>query len=90
MNSFHEIGLPLHSTLLSVNTSSDESQIESNKTKKPAFNKKDDVGVPIAVAPQTKTPVNHRRYESAPVPINQSSKFKILEDDEKSMKVLWV
>lgn len=91
MNSFHEIGLPLHSTLLSVNTSSDESHSETNKTKKPAVIMKDGIGLPtIAPAPQTKTAVNHRRYDSAPVSINQSSTFKILEDDEKSMKVLWV
>ena len=82
MNSFHEIGLPLNSTLLSVNTSSDESQSEINKFKKPAVN--------LPTTPAQKTALNHRRYDSAPVPINQSSKFKILEDEEKSMKVLWV
>lgn len=88
MNSFHEIGLPLHSTLLSVNTSSDESHSETMKSKKPAVNMKDEVGLPTA--PQSKATLNHRRYDSAPVPVIQSSKFKILEDDEKSMKVLWV
>lgn len=87
MNSFHEIGLPMNSTLLSVNTSSDESHLETNKTKKPAFDfKKDEIGLPTA----PKVTVNHRRHDSAPVQTNLSSKFKILEDDEKSMKVLWV
>jgi hypothetical protein len=87
MNSFHEIGLPLHSTMISVNniSSSDESQPE---TKKPAAELRDEVGVPI-VSP-SKLSNNHRRYDSAPVTLTQSSKMKILENDEKTMKVLWV
>lgn len=92
MNSFHEIGLPLHSTLISVNTSgtsSDESHSETVKFKRPAVVKelKDEVGLPVPTL--SKLLGNHRRYDSAPV-IQSSTKMKILENDEKSMKVLWV
>lgn len=89
MNSFHDIGLPLHSTLISVNTStasSDESHSETVKFKKAtAVELNDEVGLP---SPPIKAVANHRRYDSAPVPMSQ--KMKILENDEKSMKVLWV
>lgn len=87
MNSFHEVGLPLHSTLLSVNnsaTSSDDSHSETVKFRKPA-ELKDEVGLPIPLA---KIAVNHRRYDS--VPVTQGAKMKIHENDEKSMNVLWV
>lgn len=91
MNSFHEIGLPLHSTLISVNTSassSDDSHSESVRTKKAPAELKDEVGLPLPTP--TKVTVSHRRYDSAPVAMTPSSKMKILENDEKSMKVLWV
>lgn len=92
MNSFHEIGLPLHSTLISVNTSgtsSDDSQSETTKAVKRAEDElKDDVGVPIITSP--KSVINHRRYDSAPVPMAHNVKMKILENEEKTMKVLWV
>lgn len=87
MNSFHEIGLPLHSTMISnISASSDESHSETVKFKKSSLDLKDEVGLPI---PQKPAP-NHRRYESAPVAVSQSSKMKLLENDEKTMKVLWV
>jgi hypothetical protein len=88
MSSFHEVGLPFHSTLLSnisgTSSTSDESHSETVKFKKPAppVDLKDEVGLPIP-----KLAVNHRRYDSAPV---VSSKMKLLESDEKTMKVLWV
>lgn len=89
MNSFHEVGLPaFHSTLLSnisgTSSTSEESPSETVKFKKPEP-LKDEVGLPI-----TKLALNHRRYDSAPVTITQSSKMKLLEGDEKTMKVLWV
>lgn len=89
MNSFHEIGLPMHSTLLSINTSaSDESQSETVKFKA-SIDSKNEVGLPIiSPPPPSKIVANHRRYDSAPV--TQTAKMKILENDEKSMKVLWV
>lgn len=92
MNSFHEIGLPLlQSTMISVNTSgtsSDESNSESMKINKSPPQLKDEVGLPSP--PPTKPTISHRRYDSAPLAMSQNSKMKILEDDEKTMKVLWV
>lgn len=84
MSSFHEVGLPFHSTLLSniSGTSSGSEETETVKFKKPTTpddTLKDEVGLPIP---------NHRRYDSAPV--TRSSKMKLLEGDEKTMKVLWV
>lgn len=88
MNSFHEIGLPLHSTLISANTSSSSSNDSHSEMptviKKPL---KDEVGLPVVTSPKG---ANHRRYDSAPVTTVHSPKMKILENDEKTMKVLWV
>ncbi|CRL01660.1 CLUMA_CG014882, isoform A [Clunio marinus] len=89
MNSFHEIGLPLHSTMLSLNTSILSTSANESASDTLTFKKdelKDDIGLPMS--PATKLPNNHRKYDSAP--ITQISKMKILENDENSMKVLWV
>lgn len=81
--------------MISVNTSgtsSDESNSETIKIKKPAaaasivVELKDEVGLPSPPAIKA----SHRRYDSTPISVNQSSKMKILENDEKTMKVLWV
>lgn len=92
MNSFHEIGLPLlQSTMISVNnsgTSSDESNSESMKNSRSPLQLKDEVGLPSP--PAIKPTISHRRYDSAPLAMSQNTKMKILEDDEKTMKVLWV
>lgn len=88
MNSFHEIGLPLHSTLLSANTSttsassSEERHSETIKVNKPTAD--DQIGLPIV---NKRLEGNHRHFESAPPA--QSSKLKI-HDDENSLRVLWV
>lgn len=88
MSSFHEVGLAFHSTLLSnisgTSSTSDESQSETVKFKKPAIppDSRNEIGLPIP-----KTAINHRRYDSAPA---TTSKMKLLESDEKTMKVLWV
>lgn len=91
MNSFHEIGLPLlQSTMISVNTSgtsSDESNSESTKNNRSHL-LKNEVGLPSP--PPLKPAISHRRYDSAPLAMPQNTKMKILEDDEKTMKVLWV
>lgn len=86
MNSFHDIGLPMHSTLLSVNASSSEESQSETVMFKGSFDAKNEVGLPIMPSLAAS---NHRRYDSAPV-TQTSNKMKILENDEKSMKVLWV
>lgn len=74
MNSFHEVGLPLNSTMLSTNSSSgDEGRNESMREKL----KKRNV-------------VSHRKFNSTPLLSNATPKLKLLDDEENSMKVLWV
>lgn len=74
MNSFHEVGLPLNSTMMSTNSSSgDESKNESMREKL----KKRNV-------------INHRRFNSTPLLSNTTPKLKLLDSEENSMKVLWV
>jgi len=91
MNSFHEIGLPLHSTLIShANTSSsssasstEDSQSETIKMKTLA----NEIGVPIL---EPKIDVQPRRFNSSTPSSFQNSKLKLLESNEATARVLWV